>query len=81
MTKNRQQNGSLNRDLLTFLYRYGIFQMPPGESSCPGGSKYVLQRGVEGISSRVTGGRKKEKRILAVAKKWLPKSSILSSQT
>ena len=41
MTKNRQKNGSLNRDLLNFLYRYGIFWMPPGESSHPGGSEYV----------------------------------------
>ena len=57
MTKNRQKNGSLNRDLLNFLYRYGIFWMPPGESSHPGGSEYVWQRGVEGISGQVTGGR------------------------
>ena len=35
------KNGSLNRDLLNFLYRYGIFWMPPGESSHPGGSEYV----------------------------------------
>ena len=27
--------------------------MPPGESSCPGDSEYVWQRGVEGISGRV----------------------------
>ena len=27
---------------------YGIFKMPPGESSYPGGSEYVWQRGVEG---------------------------------
>ena len=57
MTKNRQKNGSLNRDLLNFWYRYGIFWVPPDESSCPGGSEYVWQRGVEGISGRVTGGR------------------------
>ena len=57
MTKNRQKNGSLNRDLLNFLYRYGIFWMPPGESSHPGGSEYVWQRGVEGISGQVTGSR------------------------
>ena len=57
MTKNRQKNGSLNRDLLNFLYRYGIFWMPPGESSHPGGSEYVWQRGVEGVLGRVTGGR------------------------
>ena len=51
------KNGSLNRDLLNFFYRYGIFWMPPGESSHPGGSEYVWQRGVEGISGQVTGGR------------------------
>ena len=44
-----KKNGSLNRDLLNFLYRYGIFWMPPGESSHPGGSEYVWQRGVEGV--------------------------------
>ena len=49
MTKNCQQNGSLNRNLLNFLYGYGIFWMPPGESSHPGGSEYVWQRGVEGV--------------------------------
>ena len=75
MTKNRQKNGSLNRDLLNFLYRYGIFWMPPGESSHPGGSEYVWQRGVEGVLGRVTGGRslpyfpKKEKRICGVTNK------------
>ena len=42
------KNRSLNRDLLNFVYRYGIFQMPPGESSCPGGSEYVWQRGGRG---------------------------------
>ena len=57
ITKNCQKNGSLNRDLLNFLYRYGIFWMPPGESSHPGGSEYVWQRGVEGVLGRVTGGR------------------------
>ena len=40
-----------------FLYRYGIFWMPPGESSHPGGSEYVWQRGVEGVLGWVTGGR------------------------
>ena len=49
MTKNWQKNGTLNRDLLNFLYRYVIFWMPPGESSHPGGSEYVWQRGVEGV--------------------------------
>ena len=57
MTKKRQKNGSLNRDLLNFLYRYGIFWMPPGESSHPGGSEYVWQRGVEGVLGRVTSGQ------------------------
>ena len=41
MTKNRKKNGPLNRNLLNFLYRYGIFWMPSGESSHPGGSEYV----------------------------------------
>ena len=41
ITKTKPQNGSLNCDLLNFLYRYGIFWMPPGESSHPGGSEYV----------------------------------------
>ena len=45
MTKNHQKNGSLNRDLLNFWYRYGIFRIP-GESSCPDGLEYVWQRGV-----------------------------------
>ena len=49
MTKICQKNGSLNRDLLNFLYRYGIFWMPPGESSHPGGSECVWQRGEEGV--------------------------------
>ena len=31
--------------------------MLPGESSCPGGSEYVWQRGIEVILGRVTGGR------------------------
>ena len=31
--------------------------MLPGESSCPGGSEYVCQKGVEGVLGRVTGGR------------------------
>ena len=41
LAKKAQKNRSLNRDLLNFLYRYGIFWMPPGESSHPGGSEYV----------------------------------------
>ena len=57
MTKNRQKNGSLNRDLLKFLNRYGIFWIPPGESSCPDGSEYVWQRGVESLQGRVTAAR------------------------
>ena len=48
-TKNSPKNGSLNRDLLKFLNRYGIFWVPPGESSCPDGSEYVWQRGVESL--------------------------------
>ena len=39
--QNSPKNRPLNRDLLNFLYRYGIFWMPPGESSHPGGSEYV----------------------------------------
>ena len=76
MTKNRPKNGSLNRDLLNFLYRYGIFWMPPGESSHPGGSEYVWQRGVEGVLGRVTGGRslpyfpKKKKPKMSRSKKF-----------
>ena len=41
-----KKNGSLNRDLLKFLNRYGIFWVPPSEASCPDGSEYVWQRGV-----------------------------------
>ena len=41
----------------SLILRYGIFWMPPGESSHPGGSDYVVQRGVEVISGRVMGGR------------------------
>ena len=33
-----------------FLHRYGIYWMVNGESSCPGGSEYVWQRGEEGVS-------------------------------
>ena len=47
MTKNHQKNGSLNWDLLNFLYRHGIFWMPPGESLHPGASEYAWQRGLE----------------------------------
>merc|ERR1719429_414083 len=56
------------------FYRYGIFCMPPDESSHPGGSEYVWQRGVEGVSGQVAGGQslpyfqKKKKLILGVAK-------------
>ena len=57
MTKNRQKNGALNRDLLNFLYRYGIFWVPLGDSSYPGGSEYEWQRGVEDVEGRFTGGR------------------------
>ena len=55
--KKSPKNGSLNRDLLKFLNRYGIFWVPPGESSCPDGSEYVWQRGVESLQGRVTDGR------------------------
>ena len=37
ITKTTPKNRSLNRDLLKFLNRYGIFWVPPGESSCPDG--------------------------------------------
>ena len=47
--EKKPKNGSLNRDLLKFLNRYGIFWVPPGESSCPDGSEYVWQRGVESL--------------------------------
>ena len=52
--QKRPKNGSLNRDLLNFLNRYGIFWVPPGESSCPDGSEYVWQRGVGSLQGRVT---------------------------
>ena len=55
--KNCQKYGSLNRNFLNFLYRYGIFWMSPGESSCPGGSEYVWQMGIEGVLGWVRGGR------------------------
>ena len=48
--KIAKKNGSLNRNLLNFLYRYGIFWMLPGESSCPGGSKNVCQRGISPLA-------------------------------
>ena len=57
MTKKRPKDGSLNRDLLKFLNTYGIFWVPPGESSCPDGSEYVWQRGVESLQGRVTATR------------------------
>ena len=50
----------------------------PTESSHPGGSEYVWQRGLEGVSGRVTGGRslpyfpKKKKQNLAVKKNVSP---------
>ena len=59
-TKNHQKipkNGSLNRDLLNFLNRYGIFWVLPGESSCPDGSEYVWQRGVESLQGQVMAGQ------------------------
>ena len=56
-TKKSLKNGSLKSDLLNFLNRYGIFWVPPGESSCPDGSEYVWQRGVESLQGRVTAAR------------------------
>ena len=52
--KKSPKNGLLNRDLLKFLNRDGIFWVPPGESSCPDGSEYVWQRGVESLQGQVT---------------------------
>ena len=52
ITKKKANNGSLNRNLLNFLSRYGIHLLVPDESSCPhcpGGSENVCQRGVEGV--------------------------------
>ena len=43
--KKAQKNESLNCNLLKFLNRYGIFWVPPGESSCQDGSEHVWQRG------------------------------------
>ena len=79
MTKNRQKKRITKSDLRNFLYRYGIFWMPPGESSHPGGSEYVWQRGVEGVLGRVRGSRslpyfpKKKKLICGVEKNVSPK--------
>ena len=44
--------------------------MPPGESSCPGSSEYVWQRGVEGVlrASKVDPIFKKIKSVFAVFK-------------
>ena len=53
----KSPKNSLNRDLLKFLNRYGKFWVPPGESSCPDGSEYVWQRGVESLQGRVTAAR------------------------
>ena len=38
-------------------FRFGIFYMVPGESSCPGDLEYECQRGVEGVLGWVTDGR------------------------
>ena len=48
MTKNRQKT-DYSIAIFLILYRYGIFWMPPGESSHLSGSEYVWQRGVEGV--------------------------------
>ena len=45
ITKISPKKRSLNRDLLNFFYRYGIFFMVRGESSCPDGLEYVWERG------------------------------------
>ena len=39
MTKNRQKKRITQSQFAEFVYRQGIFQIVPGESSCPGGSK------------------------------------------
>ena len=44
--------------ICSIFYRYGIFYMIPGESSCQGGSKYVCQRWLEGDLGRVTCSRR-----------------------
>ena len=51
------------------------FWVPPGESSCPDGSEYVWQRGVESLQGQVTAARsgplfREEKKYL---KRCLPK--------
>ena len=33
--KIAQKNGSLNRDLLNFLHRHGLYWVVTGDSSCP----------------------------------------------
>ena len=55
--KKSPKNDSLNRDLLKILNRYGIFWVPPGESSCPDGSEYVWERGVGSLQGQVTAAR------------------------
>ena len=57
LPKKSPKNRSLNCDLLKFLNTYGIFWVPPGESSYPDSSKCVWQRGVERLKGRVTDGR------------------------
>ena len=51
-SKIAQKNWSLNLDLLNFF-----IGMVHGASSGPDGSYYVWERGVGGLSDRVTGGR------------------------
>ena len=72
MTKNRQKKGSLNRDLLNFVYRYGIFWMPPGDSSHPGGSENVYERWVQHIFDPVLVARS-----CVSATKWGPLAKLL----
>ena len=55
--KIAQKKRSLNRNFLNLFNRYGIFFIALGESSCPGGSEYVWQRGVESLQGRVTAAR------------------------
>ena len=73
MRKNCQKNGSVDRDLLNILYMYGIFYMPPSESSCTGNSEHVWQRGVEGVLGWIRGDRSlpyiPKKTVNAVSKK------------
>ena len=69
------KNGSLNRDLFNFLYRYGIFWMPPGESSHPAVQNMYSKGGYRLFQAELWAAevypifQKKKKLILGVAKK------------